>query len=99
MRKKKARAKQLGVSSRRRAVVLIAVLIAVTLLALAAYQYSDLMTAEYRAADNAHRAAQARACAESGVLYAAAALANADYVNNQLRSNIWNNDIFREYVI
>ena len=36
----------------RRAVVLLAVLIVVVLLSLAAYQYSELMTAEYRAADN-----------------------------------------------
>ena len=99
MRRKAAKRRQPQARSRRRAVVLIAVLIAVTLLSLAAYQYSDLMTAEYRAADNAHRAAQARACAESGILHTAAALANPDYVSNQLRSNIWNNDVFSGYVI
>src|SRR5262245_22690151 len=78
----------------RRAIVLLAVLIAITLLSLAAYQYSDLMTSEYKAADNTHRAAQASAYAKSGVYYAAGILANPDYVNNQLGGNIWSNDVF-----
>src|ERR1043166_6861411 len=80
----------------RRAVVLLAVLIAITLLSLAAYQYSDLMTSEYKAADNAHRGAQAHAYAVSGIQFAAGVLANPDYVNNQLHGNIWNNDLFHE---
>ena len=97
MRRRPTPAKQQPVGSRRRAVVLIAVLIAVTLLSLAAYQYSDLMTSEYRAADNAHRAAQAHAWANSGIWFTAAALSNADYMQNQLRGNIWNNDLFNSY--
>ena len=44
----------------RRGVVLLAALVVIVLLSLAAYQYSDLMINEYKAATNAHRAAQAR---------------------------------------
>jgi hypothetical protein len=59
----------------RRAVVLLAVLVVIVLLSLAAYRYNDWMSAEYRAADSAIKAIQARAVAESGVHYAAALLA------------------------
>ena len=45
---------------RRQGVVLLAVLIVVVLLSLAAYNYSDLMTAQYKASDNYHKNAQAR---------------------------------------
>lgn len=76
---------------RRRGTVLIAVLVVVTVLSLAAYQYSDLMTAEYRASDYAHRHAQARALADSGLHYAAALLASPDAVASQLNGNPWNN--------
>jgi DNA uptake protein ComE-like DNA-binding protein len=67
------------------------VLVAITILALAGYQYSDWMVSEYRAADNAHRAAQAKLLADSGIHYTAALLANPDNVNNMLGSNIWDN--------
>jgi type II secretory pathway component PulK len=60
----------------RRGVVLIAVLIVTVLLSLAAYQYTDLMTAEYKASSNAVRYAQARAAAESGIIYVATLLAD-----------------------
>ena len=56
--------------------VLIAVLVVITLLALAAYQYSELMTSEYNAVETASRATQARALANSGVHYAAALLSD-----------------------
>lgn len=65
----------------RRGVVIVAVLLVVTLLALAGYQYADMMTAEAGVAENAHRAAQAKAFAESGIWYTAALLANANTVN------------------
>jgi type II secretory pathway component PulK len=74
----------------RRAVVLLAVLVVVVLLSLAAYRYSELMTAEYRAADSHARALQARSAAESGVWYAAALLGNADNLNT-LTGNPWDN--------
>ena len=51
----------------RKGMVLIAVLIVVALLALAAYQYSELMMAEYQASVSFTRATQARAYAQSGV--------------------------------
>src|SRR5262249_30734749 len=62
--------------ARRRAVVLLAVLIVIVLLSLAAYRYNDWMMAESRAADSAIRASQARALADSGVHYVAALLTN-----------------------
>jgi type II secretory pathway component PulK len=84
----------------RRGVILLAVLVALVILTLAAYQYSDMMVAEYRAADNAHRAAQARALAESGIHYAAALLSNADMVNNTLGGNVFDNpQYFRDIEI
>jgi len=72
-------------SSPRRGMVLLAVLLVVVLLTLAAYQYVELMTAEYRAVDSYRRSVQARACAESGVHYAAALLAadpNGNYFDD-----------------
>ena len=75
----------------RRGVILLAVLVVLVLLTLAAYQYSDLMTSEYRAANNAHRTVQAKLLADSGIHYAAALLSNPDNVNNLLNGNIWNN--------
>lgn len=76
---------------RRCGTVIVAVLVVVTVLSLAAYQYSDLMTAEYRASDYAHRHVQARALADSGLHYAAALLASPDAVSGQLNGNPWNN--------
>ena len=76
---------------RRRGVVLLAVLVVIVLLTLAAYQYSELMTAEYRAADSARRSAQARSLAESGVYYTAALLSSPDAVTNTLNGNPYDN--------
>jgi len=66
----------------RRGIVLLAVLVVVVLLTLAAYQYAELMTAEYQAVDSYRRSAQARAFAESGIHYTAALLASQP-VNTQ----------------
>src|SRR5262245_18363355 len=79
------------VAAKRTGVVLIAVLVVVTLLGLAAYQYSEMMAAEYKAADSAMRAAQARALAASGVNYAAALLSNKDSFTDLLGSNPYDN--------
>src|SRR5262245_43427051 len=76
--------------SPRRGVVLLSVLIVVVLLSLAAYQYSDLMLSEYKAAVNAHDAVQARHFADSGVHYIAALLSSPDnraLVNDNLYDN------------
>jgi hypothetical protein len=78
-------------SRRRRGVILLAVLVALVLLALAGYQYADLMQAEYRAADNAHRLIQARAIADSGVYFAAGIVAAPANIENILGGNIHNN--------
>ena len=57
-------------NERRGAFVLLTVLVVVAFLALAAYRYNDLMTAEYLATAGSHRAAQARVLAESGIYVA-----------------------------
>jgi type II secretory pathway component PulK len=75
----------------RRGVVLLAVLVVVTLLTLAAYQYSEMMLSEYKAADAYTRSAQARAAAESGIQYAAALLSSSDAMQNTLNGNPWYN--------
>jgi type II secretory pathway component PulK len=77
--------------SSRRGIVLPAVLVVVVLLTLAAYEFSELMTAEYRAAESNRRAVQAHALADSGIHYAAALLSNTDTFTNTLNSNPFNN--------
>jgi type II secretory pathway component PulK len=76
---------------RRRGVVLLAVLVVVVVLTLAAYQFSEMMSSEYRAADSFRRAAQARALADSGLHYAAALLSSPDAFTNTLNSNPFDN--------
>jgi type II secretory pathway component PulK len=71
----------------RRGVVLIAVLVVVVLLTLAAYQYSELMLAQYKASSSFSRAAQARAAAESGANYAAMLLSDPNAFANTLGNN------------
>src|SRR4051812_16755988 len=84
----------------RQGVVLPAVLIVVVVLTLAAYEYSELVTAEYRAADAYTRSAPARALAESGVHYAAALLSSPDNITNILNGNIQNNaQSFRDVAV
>ncbi len=63
----------------------------IVLLTLAAYQFSEMMMAEYRAADSFARSAQARAFAESGVNYVAAALSNPETFTNVLGGNALDN--------
>jgi type II secretory pathway component PulK len=83
----------------RRGVVLIAVLLVSVLLALAAYQYTDVMTAEYKATENAVRAAQARSAAESGVHYVMALLSDPNTLQ-ALNNNIWDNpQYFQDQVV
>lgn len=84
---------------RRRAVVLLAVLIVVVLLSLAAYQYSEFMTAEYHAADSSARASQARAAAESGIWFTAALLSNADNMASLTGNQYDNSSTFQDVPI
>ncbi len=80
--------------SHRRGVVIVAVLVVVTLLSLAAYQYSDLMIAEAGVSENIHRNAQARAFAESGIYYSMALLSNQQNFTTVLNGNPYNNAQF-----
>src|SRR6516162_4804996 len=75
----------------RRGVVLIAVLIVVVVLTLAAYQFSDLMTAENRASGSYLRYAQARALAQSGIPYAAIMVSNSSNLSTTLNGNPYSN--------
>jgi type II secretory pathway component PulK len=75
----------------RRGIVLLGVLVVIVILALIAYQYSDRMLAEYQAASNAHRTAQARHFADSGVHYVAMLVASPDSIANNLSGNPFDN--------
>lgn len=86
-------------NDKRQGVVLLAVLVVVALLTLAAYQYSDMMLSEYKAADAYTRSMQARAAAESGIHYAAAILSSSDAVQNTLNGNPWNNSAFQGILV
>jgi type II secretory pathway component PulK len=87
-------------TGRRGGVVLLAVLVVIVLLSLAAYQYSDLMINEYKAATNAHHAAQARANAESGVHYALGLLASTEEIAIVANGNVLDNpDVFRDVAV
>jgi type II secretory pathway component PulK len=77
--------------TRRRGVVLVAVLVVVVLLALAGYHYADLMLAEYKACESSHRAMQAQKFADSGIHYAAALLSSPENYSTLLNGNPWNN--------
>jgi type II secretory pathway component PulK len=84
----------------RRGVVLLAVLVMIVLLSLAAFNYLDLMTAEYKASDNYHKTAQARAFADSGIHYAMAVLSNPDNVTNLLNGNPYDNaGVFKNHLV
>src|SRR6266404_6771722 len=83
--------KKKSVPRRRKAVILLAVLVVVVLLTLAAYQYSELVTAEYRAADSYERSGKAKAYAASGVHYVAAIVGNSNNFTSVLNSNPYDN--------
>ncbi len=86
-------------SQPRQGVVLVAVLVVVTVLALAAYQYSLLMSAEYKAADGNTRAAQSRAAAISGVHYTVAILADPTFFNDTLNGNPFDNSQYFQDIL
>jgi type II secretory pathway component PulK len=84
---------------RRPGYVLIAVLLVVVVLSLAAYQFTEAMTSEHRAAVRTTDAAQARACAISGLHYAAGMLSDRDSFANILGGNPFDNtDKFTDVV-
>lgn len=87
-------------TSNRTGIVLLGVLIVIVILALVAYQYSDRMIAEYQAANNAHRTAQAKHFADSGVHYAAMLLSSPDIIANNLSGNPFDNpDMFKDVLV
>ena len=81
----------LAIKRQRKGIVLIAVLLVIVVLTLAAYQFSELMTAENKAATSYVRYAQARALAESGIAYSAILLSNQDSLSNTLNNNPYSN--------
>ena len=89
-----------GGTSRRGGMVLVSVLIIVVVLTLAAYQFSELMMAEYRAAHSYKRSGQAKALADSGVHYTAAMLSDVNAMANTLNYNPWDNpSVFQDVLV
>lgn len=73
--------------SKRPGYVLIVVLVVIVVLSLAAYRFTDSMSAEHRAAVRASDVVQARAAAVSGVHYAASLLGDKDAFTTYLNGN------------
>ena len=78
-------------ASRRGGFVIVAVLMVVTVLSLAAYQYSALMDAEYLAAERSRGTAEAKAAADSGLHYAIAHIADPEALAGKLANNPYDN--------
>jgi type II secretory pathway component PulK len=78
-------------ASQRGGFVIVAVLMVVTVLSLAAYQYSALMDAEVMAAERIRKTAEARAAADSGVAFAMANVADQTAFQGALNSNPFDN--------
>ena len=76
---------------RRKAYVLVAVLIVVTVLSLAAYRFTDAMTSEYTVAARSAEAAQTKAFAASGVHYAMGMLSDPATFTGTLSYNPYDN--------
>ena len=83
----------------RKGVVLVAVLVVVTVLALAAYQYSQMMASEYKAADGNTRAAQTKAAAMSGVHYVAALTGDLNCFTSTLQGNPYDNSQYFQDIL
>jgi type II secretory pathway component PulK len=79
---------------------MIAVLVVVSILALAAYRFSDLMVAEQRAADSFTHSKQARVSAISGIYYVAAQLAQNNQANQNGPPNFYYNpSLFQDVLV
>jgi len=86
-------------TAKRRGVVLLAVLVVIVIMALIAYQYSDRMVSNYQAESNAHRSAQLRHIADSGIHYAAQML-TPENMANFLGGNPYDNaERFRDVLV
>jgi type II secretory pathway component PulK len=75
----------------RRGSVLVTVLVVVVLLALASYQYTDVMTSQYKHSTNIVRYNQARMACESGVNYVCALLGEPSNISGMLNGNPYYN--------
>ena len=75
-------------ASRRGGFVIVAVLMVVTVLSLAAYQYSALMDAEVLAAERIRKSTEAKALADSGIYHAMAHVADPDAFEGVLNSKL-----------
>lgn len=84
----------------RRGVVLLGVLVVIVVLSLAAYQFSEMMSAEYAAMGSYTRTTQTRGLVESGVHYTAAMLADPFAIAGQLANNPYDNPAsFRDVLV
>jgi type II secretory pathway component PulK len=79
--------------------VLVAVLLVVVVLALAAYQFSESMAAEYAASDSFARVGQARAVAKSAIDYAMVMLSNPDTFSSTLGGNPIDNQTAFQHIV
>jgi len=84
---------------RRRGFVIVAVLMVVTVLSLAAYQYSALMDAEVMAAERIRKTAEAKALADSGVHFAMGYLADKTAFEGTLNSNPYSSPTFQSVLV
>jgi DNA uptake protein ComE-like DNA-binding protein len=81
----------LKTATKRRAYVLIAVLIVIVVLSLAAYRFTDAMTSEFTVAVRTSDAAQTKAFAASGIHYAMGMLADPATFSGTLNYNPYDN--------
>src|SRR5689334_22551422 len=84
---------------RRGGFVSVAVLMVVTVLSLAAYQYSALMDAEVMAAERIRKTAEAKALADSGVHFAMGYLADKNALEGTLNSNPYSSPAFQSVLV
>jgi type II secretory pathway component PulK len=84
----------------RRGSVLVAVLVVVVLMSLAAYQYTDVMTAQHKHSDTLMRRHQCQLLCESGVNYVSALLSNPQNISGLLSGNpYYNTEYFQDQVV
>jgi type II secretory pathway component PulK len=84
---------------RRRGFVIVAVLMVVTVLSLAAYQYSALMDAEVMAAERIRKTAEAKALADSGIHFAMGYLSDQNAYQGTLNSNPYSSSTFQSVLV
>jgi DNA uptake protein ComE-like DNA-binding protein len=75
--------------------VIVAVLVAIVVLSLAAYRYTEMMVSEHRAADRIMKNSEAKALADSGMHYAAGILADPNGLSNLGGNPFSNNQYFQ----